>query len=125
MINQLLALRGATSVDSNLKEEIIARSVELVREMVARNGLDSNPDLEIVDCIISTTDDITAYYPARAVRESGLVSAPVFSVLEPEIDDAMPFCIRVLMHVTSSGRRVEAKHVYLHEAASLRPDLAE
>lgn len=123
MINQIFSIRGATTVDADTREEITLRSVELMREIVERNELDKNGSLEITDYIISTTDDITAFYPARAVRESGVVNAPVFSMKEPCIKGALKYCIRFMVRVANSGERVEPKHVYLRGAANLRPDL--
>ena len=36
-----------------------------------------------------------------------------------------PNCIRVLLHVESRASRAKIRHVYLHDARALRPDLAE
>ena len=124
MINQVFSIRGATTVNENSVEQITERSVELMSEIVSRNNL-TNADFEVTDYIISTTDDITAFYPARAIRESGVINAPVFSAKEPSIDGALPLCIRVMVRVSNSGERVDPKHVYLHNAVNLRKDLIE
>lgn len=124
MINQVLSIRGATTVTENTAEAITIRSVELLKEIIERNGLNNNGDLEATDMLISTTADLTAAYPAKAVRESGLINAPLFSMQEPTIQGALPMCIRFMIRVSNYGERVEPRHVYLHEAKKLRPDLA-
>ena len=118
-VENIVAIRGATTLDENTPEQIIARTRELCAALVKANGLDSD-GVAVISCIISSTADVTAFYPARALRESGLLSCPLFSCLEPPIDNSLPLCIRVMLHV--SGVK-EPSHVYLHAAASLRPDL--
>ena len=125
MINQIFSIRGATTVGENSVEEITLRSVELMSEIVKRNGLNDNKDLEITDYLISTTDDITAFYPARAIRESKVVDAPIFSMKEPSIDGALKMCIRIMVRVANSGERVEPKHVYMRGAQNLRRDIVD
>lgn len=125
MVNQVFSIRGATTVDANTVEEITLRSVELMKEIVERNDLNGNNDLQITDYLISTTEDITAFYPARAIRESGVVDAPIFSMKEPSIDGALPLCIRIMVRVSNEGEKVIPRHVYLRGASALRKDLIE
>ena len=125
MINQLLSIRGATTIDADTVEEITLRSVELMTEIVEKNGLNANDDLVITDYLISTTDDITAFYPARAIRESKVVDAPIFSMKEPAIKGALPLCIRIMVRVANSGAPISAKHVYLRGAKNLRRDITD
>lgn len=113
------AVRGAITVDGNTVEEITRRSVELIKKMIENNKFD-----EAVSLVISTTKDITAVYPAKAVRESGLIDVPLFSCTEPDIDGSLPLCIRMLLTVCSSCDTV-ARHAYLRGAAALRKDLAD
>ncbi len=123
MINQIFSLRGATTVEADTVEEITLRSVELMTEIVKRNNLDTNDKLQITDYLISTTEDITAFYPARAIRESGIVDAPIFSMKEPSIEGALPLCIRLMVRIANYGEEVTPRHVYLRGAANLRQDL--
>lgn len=123
MIRQMISIRGATTVPDNTEESIRKYSVELMREIIERNGLNRD-GLQIVHYIIGTTADITAFYPARAIRESGMTAAPVFSCQEPAIENALPLCIRLLVEVSNSTETdIEAAHVYLHGAKTLRKDL--
>ena len=116
---EIIAVRGATTVDADTEAEIRLRSVELYSELTKRNGLVKEG---VISVVISTTADITAFYPAAAVREAGLVTAPLFSALEPPIKNSLPLCIRFL--VTAKGQK-DAKHVYLRGAEILRKDLKE
>ena len=116
------AIRGATTAE-NTKEQIYARTKELIKMIAAENGL-SGKGISITSVICSSTADITAAYPAAAVREEGFSDIPLFSCAEPEIDGALPLCIRLLVNVSSSGlEQRKAKHIYLHGAVVLRPDL--
>ena len=58
---------------------------------------------DIVSVIISTTTDIKSAFPAKAVRSiEGWTYVPVMCTHEMDVPGAMPFCIRILMHVNSS-----------------------
>ena len=43
--------------------------------------------------------------------------------VEVDVPGAIARCIRVLMHVNTSRSMGDVEHVYLGEAANLRPDL--
>ena len=45
-------------------------------------------------------------------------------ILEIDVQGGLPRIIRVLMHVETDLTRAQIRHVYLGEAAKLRPDLA-
>lgn len=122
-MDTIAAIRGATTVAADTREEIEAKTVELIRSLVERNGLHSD-DKRCISVQISTTQDIHSFYPARAVRESGLLQAPLFSCVEPDIEGALPLCIRVMLTV-ACARDFAPQHVYLHGAVSLRPDLTK
>jgi chorismate mutase len=115
----LRALRGATTVDHNEADEILAATDELVRELMRRNDLD--PD-QMVSCIFTCTDDLNAEFPAVAARRMGLSSVPLLCAREIDVPGALPRVIRVLLHCYADPER-EAQHVYLREAVNLRRDL--
>lgn len=117
---KVYAIRGAITVEADSAEEIKEKSVALARAIAAKNKFDS-----IVSVVVSTTEDIRAFYPARAIREAGVLDAPIFSCKEPEITGALPLCIRLLVTVASNDDGVAAHHVYLGKACELRKDLAE
>ncbi len=124
-IEKISAIRGATTAEENSAAAIRESTEELVRIMIAENKIDKSAR-SAVSCIVSTSADITALYPARVIRESGLLDCPMFSCLEPDMDGALPFCIRIMLTVSDTKKAcADIKHVYLHEAKRLRPDLSK
>ena len=69
--DRVFALRGAVQADRNDRESILAATDELLREMIARNGL--APE-RMISCILTCTDDLDAEFPAVAARALGLDS---------------------------------------------------
>jgi chorismate mutase len=114
------ALRGATQVDADDRELILAAVAELVREVIARNGLSTD---ELVSLVFTTTPDLTAEFPAYAARQAGLTDVPMLSATEIDVPGAMPRVIRLLAHVETTRSRADLRHVYLRGAAQLRTDL--
>jgi len=116
------AIRGATTVDHDTRDEVIARTQELVREIVARNGVE--PD-DMVSILFTATDDIHSAFPAEAAREAGLTRVPLMCARELEIEGGMERCIRILLHVYTGLSADDLRHPYLHGARQLRTDLPE
>ncbi len=114
------ALRGATTFDEDTAEQISERVQTLVREMLARNGIDKN---DLISVIFTATDDLTALFPATAAREVGLGDVPLLCARELSVNEGTPRCIRVLMHLTTERPPSELRHVYLEGAKGLRDDL--
>lgn len=117
---RLYALRGATTVDANDREQILAATEELLREILERNALSTD---EVVSCIFSMTEDLDAEFPAVAARELGFNAVPLLCTREIPVPGALPQVIRILMHFHADPAH-ETKHVYLREAAKLRADLS-
>ena len=115
------AIRGATTVDSDSPEEIRHATRELLETIVARNGITS---ADVISAIFTVTHDLTSEFPAHAARELGWLDVPLLCTLVIPVPGALPKCIRVLLHVESYASRDEVRHVYLHAARALRPDLA-
>ncbi|MBO8162998.1 MAG: chorismate mutase [Brevibacillus sp.] len=114
-------IRGATTVDRNEAEEIIAATRELLTEMVRRNQVAAE---EIASVFITTTDDLDAAFPARAARSfADWTYVPLMCAREIPVPGSLPRCIRVMMHVNTSRSQREIEHVFLREAVRLRPDL--
>lgn len=117
---RLYALRGATTVDANDREQILAATSELLAEILGRNEL--LPD-EVVSCIFSMTEDLDAEFPAVAARELGFNAVPLLCTREIPVPGSLPRTIRVLMHFHAAPDH-EPRHVYLREARRLRTDLS-
>jgi chorismate mutase len=104
-------------VDDNDAEAILGATDELVREVMARNGL--GPE-DVVSCLFTCTPDLNAEFPAVAARRLGLSAVPLLCAREIDVPGALPRVIRLMIHCYMDG---DAEHVYLREAVSLRRDL--
>ncbi|MEH7114428.1 chorismate mutase [Neobacillus niacini] len=114
-------MRGAITVTSNSEEEIISATEELMKELIEGNNI--LPE-QVASVFISTTEDLNAAFPARALRKfPGWTYVPVMCMRELPVPNALPMCIRIMMHVNTSVTQEEIIHVYLEGAAVLRPDL--
>ena len=116
----LRALRGATTVDVDVTEQVFERVITLLETMFARNGIEKD---QLVSVIFTATDDIHSAFPATAARQFGLGDVPLLCARELDIDGGTPRCIRVLMHLDTDAARADLHHTYLEGAASLRDDL--
>lgn len=115
------AIRGATTVEKNEKEEIFGAVTEMVSEIMDKNGL--VPE-DVTDMIFTVTPDITAAFPAAAVRKIGISDVPLLDMAAPDIEGALHMCIRVMVHAETSHAKKEIVHAYMRRALRLRPDLA-
>jgi chorismate mutase len=116
---RLIALRGATTVNDNEADAILAATDELMREILSRNALAAE---DLVSCIFTLTPDLDAEFPAVAARQMGLSRVPLLCAREIPVPGALASVVRVLMHCHLPDER-EPQHVYLGEARRLRLDL--
>lgn len=114
-------IRGAISVDADDPEQIRNATRELTEEILARNGISDFDD--VISAIFTTTPDLVSCFPAEAARHIGMTTVPLLCAAEIPVAGAMPLCIRILLHVNSDKKPSEIVHVYLREAAKLRPDM--
>lgn len=112
-------VRGATTVEANEKEVIIAATHELLEEMSAQNEFDP---ADICSVFFTVTPDLTVTFPAEAARERGWTDVPMLCATEIPVAGALPRCIRVMIHLNTIKGQKEIRHVYLHRAVKLRPD---
>ena len=120
MPERVQAIRGATTVDADTREQVFERVGALLTEIFRRNDLHHD---DIVDVILTATNDIHSVFPAAAARDMGLGDVPLLCAQELDIEGATPLCIRVLLHVYTEIARPDLRHVYLEGAAALRDDL--
>jgi chorismate mutase len=114
------ALRGATQVDNDDREEILEATAELVAEVLHRNGV--RPD-DVISMLFTATPDLTAEFPAYAARKMGLTDVPLLCATEIAVPGAMPRVLRLMAHVETERTRADVRHVYLRGARALRTDL--
>jgi len=120
MPSAVRALRGATTCDADDPVQIGERTVTLLQEMFARNGVDHD---DLISILFTTTHDLTSTFPATAARTIGLGDVPLLCAQEIPVPGSMARCVRVLAHLETDRPRNELHHVYLEGAVSLRDDL--
>jgi chorismate mutase len=123
-VSRVQALRGATTLDADTREQVLERTAEMLGLLLERNGLSSD---DLVSLLFTATEDIGAEFPAAAVRAAGISDVPMLCARELDITggSGISLCIRVLAHVNTDRRRPQLRHVYLHGASQLRSDLPE
>lgn len=115
-------IRGATTVKANEAELVFEATKELLTEIVRRNEIELD---QIASAFFTVTKDLDAVSPAAAARSIGWQLVPLFCAQEPVMRGSLPRCIRTLILFETDRSPGEIRHVYLREAASLRPDLLE
>ena len=116
------ALRGATQLTADDPVEMADAVVELLQEMLDRNGLTVD---DLISIIFTATPDLTSEFPAAAARTVGLGDVPLLCAQEIDVAGAVPRVVRVMAHAESWRARGEIAHVYLRGAEILRRDLAQ
>ena len=118
---KILAIRGATTVTSNNKDEILKESAKLIQTIISKNDLNNE---DIISMCFTMTKDLDAVYPAVAVREIlNITDIPMLNFEEKYIQGSLSKCIRVMMYINTEKTKSDIKHVYLNEAKNLRKDL--
>jgi chorismate mutase len=116
------ALRGATTVEEDTREQVTDRVVELLEAMMDRNGVHHD---DLISVVFTATPDLHSMFPAEAARKIGFGDVPLLCAQELDITGATSMVVRVLVHLTTERARADLHHVYLHGARSLRDDLPE
>ena len=115
-------IRGATSVEADVAEQILAATRELLQELIRANAIHEFD--EIVSAIFTTSPDLVSTYPAEAARALGMTQVPLLCASEIAVPSAkVARCIRVLLHINTDKQQSEIVHVYLRDAKRLRPDM--
>ena len=116
------AIRGATQLDQDEREHLLASVDELIRAVLEQNSLVKD---DLISMLFTATPDLHSEFPALAARELGIGDVPLICAQELQIEGAMPRVIRVMLHVETELSKAEVRHVYLRGAAALRRDLAQ
>jgi chorismate mutase len=116
-------IRGATTADANTREAILGATRELLERIIARNGIREE---DVASVFFTVSDDLDAEYPALAARQLGWLDAALLCAREiPVRGQTVARCVRVLLHVNTERSAKEIRHVYLRDAAALRPTRAD
>lgn len=113
-------VRGATTVESNDREEILEATRQLLALIIRRNEIEKH---DLASAFFTLTKDLDAEFPAYAARQLGLVDVPLLCSYELDVPGSLKKCIRVLLHWNTETAPEEVHHVYARGAKKLRPDL--
>lgn len=116
------AIRGATTLMEDERDHLHERTHELVTSMLEGNDLTQE---DLISVIFTCTPDIVSDFPAAAARAMGFGAVPLMCAQEMAVPGALPLVVRVMMHAHLGVPRDQVTHIYLHDAVSLRRDLAQ
>jgi chorismate mutase len=115
-------VRGATTVSSNSRDEILEETRKLLALMIRFNGIETE---DVASAIFTLTRDLNAEFPALAARQLGWLDVPLLCGYELEVPGSLGKCVRILIHWNTDKRQEDIVHVYIKDARKLRPDLSE
>lgn len=118
-MKRIRAVRGAITVERNERGEILLATKDLATEILERNQIRAD---DLISAVFTVTPDLTAAFPAEALRQLGLTNLPVMDAVEMKVPGALELCIRVMIHFYTDLSLEEIQHVYLRGAKKLRPD---
>ena len=114
-------IRGATTVEENTREAILAGTRELLSLLIEANVI--HPD-DVASAIFTTTPDLDAEFPAVAARQLGWTDVALMCGHEMSVPGSLQKCIRILIHWNTSKPASAIQHIYIKGASQLRPDRA-
>lgn len=112
-------VRGATTITTDTREDVLAATHELLLLMINANGIQAN---DVASAIFTTTPDIISEYPALAARKLGWVDVALLCGHEMNVPRGLKKCIRILIHWNTAKHPADIRHIYINGAANLRPD---
>ncbi len=110
-------VRGAISLDGPGAVREATRT--LLDALTSANGWQLE---EVAAAVFTVTADLAGANPAAEAREHGWSAVPFLVVREGADWDMAPR-LRVLVLWNTTKTQAEVRHVYLRDAAALRPDL--
>ena len=113
-------IRGATTVEQNEREEILAATRELLELIIRQNELHSE---DVASAIFTLTEDLDAEFPALAARQLGWTEVALICAREIPVPNSLGKCIRILLQVNTMRSAAEIQHVYIRGAVNLRNTL--
>ncbi|MDF5710972.1 MAG: chorismate mutase [Nostoc sp. S4] len=113
------AIRGATTVAENTIEAMREVVTELLDELENRNEFQPK---DMISVTFSVTQDLDAIFPAAIARaRPGWDNVAMLDVQQMHVEGSLQRCIRFLIHAYLPAS-APIHHIYLRNAASLRPD---
>jgi chorismate mutase len=118
-MSETRGIRGATTVDGPRPELVTDAVGELLDEIERVNGFNIS---ELAAAIFTLTGDLQSAAPAAVARAHGWGDVPLLQVLEHGGATDIPHCIRLLVLWNTRAAQTDIQHVYLRDAAALRPE---
>jgi chorismate mutase len=118
----MFSIRGAITVENDIIQEVLDSTKELLEKIMEVNSINIE---DIISITFSCTRDIRSTYPAEAARNIGIIDAGLLCLQEMYVENSLERCIRILMLVEGPKRQKSVKHIYMREAAKLRPDIVQ
>jgi chorismate mutase len=113
------AIRGATTVSENTVEAMREAVTELLDQLEKRNHLHPS---DIISVTFSVTRDLDAIFPAAIARQRPhWDTVSMLDVQQMYVKGSLERCIRFMIHAYLPASTT-VQHIYLREAAKLRPD---
>ena len=108
-MTQLRGIRGATTVENDIREEILDSTEDLLKQLISENELSLD---DIATAIFTVTPDIVAAFPAEAARvRLNWTDGAFISAQESPVPGAPTKCIRVLLLVNTHKPKSDIHHV--------------
>ena len=121
-MSKVRGIRGATTAESNTREDVLAAATELMERLIEANSIDAD---DVAAAFFTTTPDLNAEFPAAAARLMGWTYVALMGASEIDVPDAPPLCIRVLILINTDKPPQQLKNIYLRGATNLRKRGAE
>jgi chorismate mutase len=116
---QMRAIRGATTASENTVEAIREVVTELLDDLENRNQFQPS---DMISVTFSVTRDLDAIFPAAIARaRPGWDNVAMLDVQQMHVEGSLQRCIRFLIHAYLPAS-ASIHHIYLRNAANLRPD---
>lgn len=116
-MSKVRGIRGATTAESNTREDVLAATTELMERLIEANSIDAD---DVAAAFFTTTPDLNAEFPAAAARLMGWTYVALMGASEIDVPDAPPLCIRVLILINTDTPPQQLKNIYLRGATNLR-----
>src|SRR5207342_3219601 len=111
------AIRGATQLATDTREDMAEAVVELMSQLLERNGVTTSA---LISVIFTATPDLHSEFPAAAARALELGDVPLLCAQEIDVAGALPRVVRIMAHAELDVPRHDVVHVYLRGAEVLR-----
>lgn len=115
-------VRGATTTDDNSSEAILKATREMLALVIRQNGI--KPE-DVAAAVFTVTTDLDAEFPALAARQLGWLDVALMCSYEISVPGSLRRCVRVLIMWNTDKEPDEIVHVYIKDAARLRPDRSQ